>query len=254
MRSPVELINQVPVCPSQNKKYGARELLLDEIQELKNDFINAAIRAKKSGYDGVEIHGAHGYILTQFLSKEINKRSDQYGGNLENRSRLLFEIINGVRNSCGSNFLLGVRLSPEKFDMNIPETKEICKRLIEDDIIDFIDISLWDIFKLPEEEKFRSKSLLNHFTEIDFKKVLLTVAGNIRNGDDVKKALDSGVDFLTIGRSAILHHNFPVKVIENPNFESREIPVSKEYLMKEGLGENFINYMRRWPNFVKTES
>ena len=254
MRSPVELINQVPVCPSQNKKYGARELLLDEIQELKNDFINAAIRAKKSGYDGVEIHGAHGYILTQFLSKEINKRTDQYGGNLENRSRLLFEIINGVRNSCGSNFLLGVRLSPEKFDMNIPETKEICKRLIEDDIIDFIDISLWDIFKLPEEEKFRSKSLLNHFTEIDFKKVLLTVAGNIRNGDDVKKALDSGVDFLTIGRSAILHHNFPVKVIENPNFESREIPVSKEYLMKEGLGENFINYMRRWPNFVKTES
>ncbi|MDX1348879.1 MAG: NADH:flavin oxidoreductase, partial [Putridiphycobacter sp.] len=205
-------------------------------------------------YDGAEIHGAHGYIITQFLSAEINKRTDQYGGDIKNRSRLLFEIIDGVRSACGSDFLLGVRLSPEKFGMNIPETKAICKQLIDDNIVDFIDISLWDVFKLPEDEKFQDKTLLNHFTEIDFKRVQLTVAGNIRTGEDVKKVLDSGVDFLTIGRSAILHHDFPVKVMANPHFEPIELPVSKEYLMNEGLGENFINYMKRWPNFVKPEA
>ena len=135
--------------------------------------------------------------------------------------------------------------------MNIPETKEICLRLIDENIIDFIDLSLWDVFKLPEDKEFKGKSLLSHFTEIDFKKVRLTAAGNIRNGHDVQKALDTGIDFVTIGRSAILHHNFPAKVIENPNFEPKETPVSEEYLTREGLGKNFINYMKRWPNFVK---
>lgn len=253
MRSPSELIQQNPVCPSKNEKYEARELLLDEIDQLKNDFINAAIRAKKSGYDGVEVHGAHGYILTQFLSQEVNKRTDQYGGSLKNRSRLLFEIVNGIRKACGPNFLLGVRLSPERFGMDLQEIKQLCKRLIDEDKIDFLDISLWDINKLPEEDSFKEKSLLNHFTELDLKNVRLTVAGNIRNGDDVNKALASGIDFVTVGRSAILHHDLPVKIIENPNFEPTETPVSKEYLANEGLGEKFINYMHKWPNFVKTD-
>ncbi len=253
MRSPYDLIQEAPVCPSKNEKHGARELGLDEVEQLKQDFINAAIRAKESGYDGVEVHGAHGYILTQFLSQEINKRTDQYGGSLKNRSRLLFEIIDGIRNVCGSSFLMGVRLSPEKFGMDLLEVKEICKQLIDDDQIDFLDISLWDVFKLPEEEKFKSKTLLDHFTALDFKNVRLTVAGNIRTGHDVKKALESGIDFVSIGRSAILHHDFPVKVMEDSEFEPTELPVSKEYLAKEGLGESFVKYMGRWPDFVKTD-
>ena len=253
MRSPSELINQASVCPSKNEKYGARELTLNEIETLRNDFIDAAVRAKKSGYDGVEVHGAHGYLLTQFLSQEINKRTDHYGGNLKNRSRLLFEIINGIRDVCGSNFLLGVRLSPERFGMNLFETKQICKTLIEGNKIDFLDLSLWDIFKLPQQNEFKDKSLLNHFTELEFKNIRLTVAGNIRNSDDVEKALAAGIDFVTIGRSAILHHDLPIKMIENQNFEPIKTPVSEEYLTKEGLGNNFINYMRKWPDFVKNE-
>ena len=254
MRSPAELIGEAPLCPSANEKHGARGLSLEEVQILKDDFIKAAIRAKKSGYDGVEIHGAHGYILAQFLSSEINKRTDQYGGSLENRSRLIFEIIDGIRSSCGSEFLLGLRLSPEKFGMKIQEVKTLCQGLIDENQIDFLDISLWDVYKMPEEEEFKGKSLLSHFTEMDFKKVLLTVAGKIRSGQDVKKVLAAGVDFLTIGRSAILHHDFPVRVMQNPDFEPVETPVSKEYLAKEGLGENFIQYMGRWPDFVKKES
>ncbi|HTO37731.1 MAG TPA: NADH:flavin oxidoreductase [Brumimicrobium sp.] len=251
MRAPTDLINETPVSPSVNEEFGTRALSLNEIEELKNDFIDSALRSKKCGYDGVEVHGAHGYILTQFLSSEFNKRTDRYGGNLENRSRLLFEIVNGIREACGANFLLGVRLSPERYGMYLPEVVEVCKRLINEGRIDFLDMSLWDVFKLPEEEEFKSKPLLRYFTELDLKNVLLTAAGKIRSAKDVQKALEAGLDFVTVGRSAILHHDFPAKVIENPLFEPIGSPVSKEYLRKEGLGEDFIKYMHRWPGFVE---
>ena len=80
MRSPTELIGGSPVCPSVNEKYGARALSLEEVHELKQSFIEAALRAQKCGYNGVEVHGAHGYILCQFVSSEINYRTDRYGG------------------------------------------------------------------------------------------------------------------------------------------------------------------------------
>ncbi len=76
----------------------------------------------------------------------------------------------------------------------------------------------------------------------------MTVAGKIRNSEDVKNALDSGIDFVTIGRSAILHHDFPKKVINDQNFKATTTPVSREYLQKEGLGENFIDYMSKFIN------
>ena len=253
MRSPADVIGQAPVCPSDNEKTGARGLSIQEVIALRDDFILAAIRAKKSGYDGVEVHGAHGYIITQFISKEINKRSDQYGGSLDNRFRLLFEIIDGIRSACGEEFLIGVRLSPEKFGMELSEIKTLCMQLVDGDKIDFLDISLWDSFKLPEDSHFQNQTLLEHFTSLDLKQVKLTVAGKIKNGSEVRKIVDNGVDFVTIGRSAILHHDFPIKVIENPDFLPAETPVSKEYLRQEGLSDTFIGYMNRWPNFVQDE-
>ena len=251
MRSPKDLLDDQPVCPSDHINPDARALTLQEVHELRDDFIAAAKRAQICGYDGVEVHGAHGYILTQFLSSEINKRNDQYGGTLENRARLLFEIADGIRRACGDSFLLGVRLSPEKFGMDIDEIKTICQRFIKEDKIDFLDISLWDSFKEPEEDKYKGKTLLEHFTEFDCGNVRLTVAGNIQNGADVAKVLNTGVDFVSIGKSGILHHDFPIKVMNDPDFMSIETPVSEKYLEKEGLSPVFIEYMRRWPNFVE---
>ena len=251
MRTPLELINGASVCPSPSPKHGARGLSLDEVHQLRDDFIQAAIRAKKCGYDGVEVHGAHGYILTQFLSSKINHRTDNYGGSLENRARIIFEIVEGIRATCGNDFLLGVRLSPERFGMDLPEIKTICQRFIDEEKIDFLDISLWDVFKMPEDEQYQSQNLLSHFTEMDFKNTRLTVAGKIYNGEDVQRVLNSGVDFVTIGRSAILHHDFPQKVMENPDFMPIEKPVSEAHLRNEGLSDIFIQYMKRWDGFVK---
>jgi 2,4-dienoyl-CoA reductase-like NADH-dependent reductase (Old Yellow Enzyme family) len=254
MRSPYEVIKEKAVCPSDSEKHNARALTLEEVLQLKGDFIEAAVRAKKCGYNGVEVHGAHGYILTQFLSESINKRTDKYGGTLENRSRLLFEIVDGIRETCGENFLLGVRLSPERFGMKLSEIKTVSQQLIDNHKIDFLDLSLWDCFKQPEEFPENDKTLLNHITDLDFKHVKLTVAGNIRTGKDVQKVLDSTVDFVTIGHSAILHHDFPKRVIEKHNFEPIENPVSENYLKSEGLSNTFIDYMRKWDGFVSDNS
>ncbi|MCD2260545.1 NADH:flavin oxidoreductase [Psychroserpens luteolus] len=252
MRSPYEVIKDKAVCPSNSEKHNARALSLDEVYQLRDDFIAAAVRAQKAGYDGVEVHGAHGYILTQFLSSKINKRNDEYGGSLENRSRLLFEIVDGIRRACGLKFLLGVRLSPERFGMQLQDIKTITQQLVDLHDIDFLDISLWDVFKHPEEDTYQNKSLLEHFTELDFKTVKWTVAGKINSAQDVQKVLDANVDFVSIGRSAILHHDFPKQVINDANFEPTTLPVSEDYLKHEGLGNDFITYMKRWDGFVKS--
>lgn len=251
MRSELKLIEGAPVAPSAVERKGARALTFVEVKQLRDDFIEAGVRAKKSGYDGVEIHGAHGYIIAQFLSQSINQRNDEYGGSLENRARLLFEIIIGIRESCGTNFLLGVRLSPERFGMELSEMKTLCQQLIDDGKIDFLDVSLWDCFKYPEEEEHRGKTLLQHFTELDYKEVKLTVAGKIHTAKQVVEILNSNVDFVTLGRSGILHYDFPVKVMEDSNFETISLPVTKDYLKSQGLSETFIKYMANWKGFVE---
>ncbi|MEC9414757.1 MAG: NADH:flavin oxidoreductase [Pseudomonadota bacterium] len=251
MRSPEDIIGEKPVCPSADDETNSRALSLDEVKYLRDDFINAALRSQKSGYEGVELHGAHGYILCQFLSSSINKREDEYGGSLENRSRIIYEIIDGIRQSCGNNFLLGIRLSAERFGIKLGEIKQICQKLITDQKIDFLDMSLWDSFKEPVEEEHKGKNLLEHFTELDRKNVLLTVAGNIRTGEDVIKIIDSDVDFVTIGRAAILHHDFPNKVIKNSEFQPIDVPASKDHLRKEGLSEKFIEYLKVFKGFVE---
>ena len=251
MRSPAEIIGEAPVCPSANEKFGARALSLIEVEQLIEDFIMAAIRSEKAGFEGVEIHGAHGYIIGQFLSAEINQRNDIYGGTLENRSRILYEIIDGIRKRCNPNFVLGVRLSPERFNMKLSEIKKLAQDLMMSGKIDFLDMSLWDVFKEPEEDEHKGKSLLSHFTSLKRAKTKLGVAGNITTPKDAEMVLADGVDWLMLGRAAILHHDFPNRYEINPSFEPIKIPVSREYLASEGLSTKFVDYMSGWKGFVE---
>lgn len=251
MRSPKDLIKGRPVCPSDNEEYDARGLSLNEVYKLRNDFVTAAVRAKKAGYDGVEIHAAFGYLLAEFLSSEINHRTDSYGGSLENRSRLLFEIVSHIREICGPGFLIGVRLSPKRNGMVLEEVKQIAQRLIDTNKIDFLDITLWDVFKEREDENITGKTLLDHFLELEYNDVKLTVSGKLKGSEEVHQVMDQGVDFVTIGKSAILHHDFPVKVIQDEGFRPIETPVSVGHLKNEGLGPKFIEMMKSWPDFVQ---
>ncbi|MCI4648041.1 NADH:flavin oxidoreductase [Phaeodactylibacter sp.] len=248
MRCPADLIGAAPVAPSDIPEEGARGLSLPEVEQLRNDFIAAARRVQRAGYDGVEVHGAHGYILTQFLSPEYNRRQDHYGGDLDNRARLLFEIVRGIRASCGKSFLLGVRLSPERFGMEPAEIKTLSQQLIDSGAIDFLDLSLWDVFK---PSGFSDQSLLAYFADLDRQSVRLTAAGKIHGAREARQTLETGMDFVAIGKSAILHHDFPVQVLRSLGFRPLSTPVSKAHLEREGLGPAFIDYMERWEGFVE---
>ena len=254
MRSPAALIGATPVCPSDNAETGARALAVAEIEQLVEDFVAAAVRAERAGFDGVEIHGAHGYVVSQFLSPEINRRTDAYGGSLENRARLLFEIVAGVRRRCRSGFVLGVRLSPERFGLKLDEIREVARQLLSDGAIDLLDLSLWDVRKEPEDPAFKGRSLLSYFTDLERGSVRVGIAGKVMGGADARHCLEAGADLAIIGRGAILHHDFPQRVRADPDFRAVPLPVSVGHLLAEGLGPTFVGYMKTWKGFVQDEA
>ena len=250
MRSPADLIGQAPVCPSDHTDTNSVGLSSEGVKELIEDFICGAERAEKAGFDGVEIHGAHGYILAQFLSGTINQRQDEFGGCIENRMRPITEIIDGIRARCRPDFLLGLRLSPERFDVHLPDIVEVAKNVLSAGKIDFLDMSLWDSFKEPEDQAFKGRTLLSYFTELKRGNVALGIAGKLRNPEEVNQAMAADIDFVMLGRAAILHHDFPRQMKTDPNFTPIKNPVSADHLRKEGLGEAFITYMSGWKGFV----
>lgn len=133
--------------PSQieniSTKILSKEMTVEEIKVLIKAFADAALRAKKAGFDGVEIHGGHGYLLNQFLSPYYNRRKDEYGGSIENRARLLFQVYEAVRNAVGSRFPILVKMNCEDFieqGLSLKDSKYVCKKLSQMGI-DAIEIS-----------------------------------------------------------------------------------------------------------------
>lgn len=250
MRSPKEVIGRDPMCPSDDDETGARAMSHDEIVTIRDAFIAGAVRSQKAGFDGVEIHGAHGYLLCQFISPQYNRRTDAYGGALANRTRLIDEIITGIRQSCGQDFTIGLRLSPERFGMQMAEIISYFDRLCAKGVVDFIDMSLWDYSKEPEEEAFKGLCLNEIFCKRPRGKVKLAAAGKIMTSADVMTAMSQGLDFVALGRAAILHHDYPLQMQKDENFTPVPLPVSRSHLAAEGLGPKFLDYMATWQGFV----
>lgn len=251
MRTFEKFTGQKPLCPSDNEETGARGMTLDEIKETEEAFVNAALLSEKAGFDGMEIHGAHGYLLCQFLSADINKRDDEYGGDLANRTRIIDNIIAGIKQNCGSDFSLALRLSPNRFGIEMDEIISYYQRLCEGEALDFIDMSLWDVFQEVDEGSFKGKRLVDVFAGLARGNTKLTVAGKIMTAEHVRAVLEAGVDFVALGRAGILHHDWPKQFDANTSFETISTPASRAHLAKEGLGESFIQYMSTWAGFVE---
>jgi 2,4-dienoyl-CoA reductase-like NADH-dependent reductase (Old Yellow Enzyme family) len=111
MRSPKDLIGEAPVAPSDDEGTGARGLTTAEVEQLIEDFVAAAVRSEKAGFDGVELHGANGYLLDQFLQDKSNQRTDAYGGPIENRARLMLEAVDAAISVFGPG-RVGLHLAP----------------------------------------------------------------------------------------------------------------------------------------------
>jgi len=250
MRAQPDYCDGVPQCPSDDEKTSSKAMTADQVQALIDDYMAAAVRCQQAGFDGVELHGAHGYLLSEFLSPGLNRRDDAYGGNAENRARVLWEIIDGVNQACGRDFSLGVRLSPERFGQRTGEIRDLAAAMLLDSRLDYLDMSLWDLEKPAHEEAFGGQSLLEIFTELPRKGVALGAAGKLYTAAQCQAALDKGLDFVIVGRGAILHHDFPKRALADSSFAMADLPVTRQYLQQERLGEAFIDYMATWDGFV----
>ena len=250
LRSPVELTGHSPVAPFDDAETGARALTTDEVEDVVRAFADAAARCRRAGFDGVEIHGAHGYLLCQFLDPERNRRDDRYGGSLDNRTRIILEIVDAVRERCGDDFLLAVRLSPERFGVSTAEVLELYRRLVGTGQVDLVDLSLWDVFKEAIDPALSGRRLVDLFSEEERGTTLLAAAGKLYAGADLRAALEAGLDLAVVGRAAITNHDFPRRVRAERDFAMRALPVSVEVLHEEGLSDRFVDYMRGWRGFV----
>lgn len=203
-----------------------------------------------AGFDGVQIHAGHGYLIAQFLSPELNRRTDRWGGAPENRARLLFDILHRIRATCGPRFQVGIRLSTERFGLILPEMIELARMLFSDGGMDYLDLSLWDVRNAPEDACYAGRSLMSLFTDLDRGRAALGVAGGIMNAQVARDVLSAGADYAAIGKAGILAHDFPQRVRQDPAFVSRPLPVSAYDLKKEGIGERFIDYLRGQRGFI----
>lgn len=157
--------------PYKDDERIPHQLSVSEIKQLVEDFKNAAIRAVNAGFDMIEIHAAHGYLIHQFLSPLSNNRTDEYGGSLENRSRFLLEIVDAVNSVLDENHPLFVRISADEYAENgwdLNQSIELAK-LLKNKNVDLVDvssggnihgakISVFNGYQVPFSEKIRKEA------------------------------------------------------------------------------------------------
>ncbi|MFC4595679.1 NADH:flavin oxidoreductase [Sphingobium tyrosinilyticum] len=242
------------VAPSEDPEFGAVAMTQGQVEAMIEDFISAAERAERAGFDGVELHGAHTYLLCAFLSAQMNQRTDCFGGSLDNRAKPIRAIIDGVRKRCGPQFTLGLRLSGERMGLQMADVLTLSEQLMQEGGLDFLDLSLWDVFKDPVEAAYQGKPLIAWFAELDRAKTRLGVAGQVRSGATAQACLDAGADFVLIGRAAIANHDFPRRVREAADYGMPTLPLSRAHLLEQAVSPTFLAYLEAdFPGFVEGE-
>jgi len=222
-----------------------------DIEAAIDAFVAAAARAAEAGFHGVELHGAHGYLLAQFLSSVMNQRTDEWGGSYENRARLIRTIARRVRQATPPGFIIGARISPENFGysrgIDLDESLQLAAWLAEDGV-DFLHISLWDTSKNTAKRPDEHPTPL--FRAALPAEVQLVVAGNIWTAETAEVELARGADFVALGKAAILNPDWPLRAAD-PEFVPERGPLTPAQLHDLAISDPFINYLRRFKSIVR---
>lgn len=211
---------------------------LDDIQDVIKRFAITAGILKKAGFDGVEVHAAHGYFISQFLSPNTNQRDDQYGGSLANRARLLLEVIASVRAEVGPEFPIAVKLNSSDFQKG-GFTLDECVQVVEwlnEAGIDLLEISggTYEQLEFFKEQPQRESTIKREAFFLEYAKSIkavakmpLIVTGGFRTKQAMEDALDEGfIDAIGIARPLCLNPDFPKAFFDGslnelPNDESQ---------------------------------
>jgi 2,4-dienoyl-CoA reductase-like NADH-dependent reductase (Old Yellow Enzyme family)/thioredoxin reductase len=220
---------QLPVAPSPFSIMGGEpphELTILEIAEIENRFAMAALRAKQAGCDGVEIHGAHCFLVSQFLSSATNLRTDRYGGTVENKARFLIETIQKTRKAVGADFPVWCRLSLQEYGMKdgitLEETKQVV-RMAEEAGIDAINASCFGYGEFdPVSIPYTPGSELPLAEEIKKIVSIPVMAVGWLNPEVGERALADGqADFVCMGRRLLADPEFVNKASSGRTAEIR---------------------------------
>lgn len=211
----------VPLGNGLNKLFSTpRALTTSEVEELVQKFVTSAKVAKEAGFSGVQIHAAHGYLISQFLSPHDNRRTDKYGGSLENRMRFLKEIYLGMREELGKDFTIGIKINSTDFKEDGLTEEDSLKTIIElaNLGLDFVEIS-GGTYKRPAMMGATSKSTNQVFFAEYSKKlkqkieIPVVVTGGIRSINAMNTLLnDNTTDFIGIARPLTIDPNIPNKI------------------------------------------
>lgn len=228
--------NRQPIAPS-NVPAGPgrpepRPMSVDEIKEVEQKFVDAAIRCKKAGYDGVELHGAHGYLLAEMFSPHYNKRTDEYGGTFENRMRMITEIIQGIRAALGPKFPISVRICGDEMTTWLDDMMDLeyglkIAKYLEAQGIDCINISNGSAVNPNANcEPYSYKPGWKKHVAAAYKKALsipVIATNTIKDPDFAESLLEEGVcDFVALGRSQFADPEFMKKAHEGRSNEIRK--------------------------------
>jgi 2,4-dienoyl-CoA reductase-like NADH-dependent reductase (Old Yellow Enzyme family) len=222
---------------------GVREMTLGEVEALRDDFIAAALRARAAGFDGVEVHGAFGYVLSASLSPTLNTRTDRYGGSIEGRSRLLFEVLEGIRAEADADLQLGLRLTLNGYGLRLAEMQEIVQEILHRDLIDYLDLCPRSALQLSKDPDFQGRTTIGAITELDRGRTRIGASGRVLHGEHIEAVLAADCDFVMLGEAALLEPHFPHLIKADRAHRGPERPVTAETLRAVGLSDNFIEYI-----------
>lgn len=200
------------------KRSNLNIMSIDEIEHIKESFVNAAIRTQRAGFDGVEIHAAHGYLLSQFYSPYTNKRTDKYGGDLVNRTRLHNEIIREVRENVGEEYIIAIRFGAYDYLEEGSKLEDIpvaVKSFVESGA-DIIDISggLCRYANPNSKEPGYFKELSKIAKDSVDVPVILT--GGVKKAKDAENLLNEGYcDLIGIGRALLMDAEWSKKALKS---------------------------------------
>lgn len=205
----------VPFSPMLATTFGTpRALREDEILDIIQRFATSAQVCEQAGFEGVQLHGAHGYLISQFLSPLTNKRQGQWGGSIENRMRFLLEVYTAVRKATSENFIISVKLNSADFQRGGISEEDVVTvfKAIDDAAIDLIEIS-GGSYEAPamagaKEDKRKASTIAREAYFLDFAEKIrkqvkchLMVTGGFRTVEGMNAALDSGAcEFVGIAR------------------------------------------------------
>lgn len=224
-QSPPDLVPNGDVVSASNilNENGARELTLEEIQEIIKAFGETTRRAIEAGFDGVEIHGANTYLLQQFFSGFTNKRTDKYGGTIEKRMRFPLEIVAEVnrvkQHYADDSFIVGYRFSPEEPQedgITLDDTVQLVDRLANESL-DYLHISLGDFRSVARRYKGKKENRENRIEilhRVINGRMPLVGVGSIYTKQDALEAIETGAELLALGRELLIEPHW-VEIVNN---------------------------------------